>query len=330
MPKKTWLVAATIFSGVALLSVSCLHNSTIESGNRGQSDVYISGSSTVEPISVRVAELLEDSGSKVSVTIDGPGTGDGFKLFCSGATDISDASRQIKDSEAKTCQENGIEWIELQVAIDGMAVITSTNNNTVDCLSFEQLYALIGPEARGNNRWSDANSLLAEMGADGNLPDVALKVFGPGEESGTFDSFVELVIEDIAEDRRQLVNTRPDYTASADDNIIIRGIQDANNSLGWIGFAFAKNASNIRLLSVNNGGGCVAPTSENIATGDYPISRPLFIYVNKAEVASNPAIAEYIDFYLTDEGLRTAVIDSGYVELDSATKNAILQAWKNR
>lgn len=323
MSKIIWIPSIIIFSTLTLLGTSCsLFNSA-------EGEVIISGSSTVEPISVRVAELLEDTSSKIAVTIDGPGTGDGFKLFCENKTDISNASRQIKESEAETCRGNGVNWIELQVAIDGMAIITSQDNDEIDCLSFEQLYALTGPESRGFTNWSDSNSLLEELGAAA-LPDIGLKITGPGEESGTFDSYVELVLEDIADERGEEATTRADYQASGDDTVIIREIQNNRTSLGWIGFSYAQNATGIKLLDISSGGECVSPTPETIATGTYPISRPLFIYVNTDEALENPAINEYIDFYVSDMGLKTAVADTGYVELDTDTKNAIRQAWKNR
>lgn len=288
--------------------------------------VNISGSSTVEPISVRVAELFSDIASNVNVNVDGPGTGDGFKLFCSGETDISDASRQIKDSEAEDCAANGVSWVELRVGIDGIAVMTNADNDLVDCVNFEDLYALIGPESQSFGSWSDASALAAQLGSASNLPDAGLDIYGPGEESGTFDSFVELVIEDIADGRGQDVTTRPDYSANADDNLILQGIQSDDASLGWVGFAHAANASNVKLLEIDGGNGCVAATPDTIASGSYPISRSLYIYVNRDRAAQNPAIGAYVDHYMS-VGLDQAVSEVGYVELTEAAKEETRNAW---
>ena len=282
-------------------------------------NVTISGSSTVEPISIRVAELFEDVAPDVSVTVDGPGTGDGFKLFCEGETDISDASRQIKDTEKTSCFENGVNNIvELKVGVDGIAVMTSAANTAVECLSFEQLFALIGPAGEGTKTWGEASP---------GLPDTPLDVFGPGEESGTFDSFLEIVFEDLAEEQGLEATTRTDYSPSGDDNVILQGIQSSDTSLGWTGFAFAVNAQNVRLIPVDGGdGNCVEPTPDSIASNEYPISRDLWIYVNADKAAANPAVTAYIDFYVT-EGLKQAVGEVGYVPLTDAAQAETQGRW---
>ncbi|MDP2350802.1 MAG: substrate-binding domain-containing protein, partial [Chloroflexota bacterium] len=200
-----------------------------------EGSIVVSGSSTVEPISTGVAEAFAAMNPKFTYTIEGPGTGDGFKKFCAGETDISDASRKIKDEEAKACADAGIEYVEIKVAIDGMSVLTSVNNTAVSCLSFADLYALVGPESTGFGKWSDGAAIAKELGSNTVLPDAELKITGPGEESGTFDSFVELAIQKIAEARgHKGETTRPDYTASANDNAIIEGISGSDTSLGWV------------------------------------------------------------------------------------------------
>ena len=245
----------------------------------------ISGSSTVEPITSLVAEDFQALNPDVEYTVDGPGTGDGFALFCNGETDISDASRKIKDEEAAACEAKGIHYVELKIGIDGISVITSPANDTVSCLSFLDLYALLGPESQNFAKWSDANPLAGELASlDGfgdshaPYPDAALEVTAPGEESGTYDTFVEFAIAKIATAREKDAVTRPDYTASGDDNVIIAGIAGADDSLGWVGYAFAdENKDTVKLLEVDGGKGCVAPTPETIASNDYPMSRPLLI-----------------------------------------------------
>ncbi len=298
-------------------------------------EIVVSGSSTVEPITSIVAEDFAAANPDVTYTVDGPGTGDGFVQFCEGETDISDASRAIKDEEAAACEANGIEYVELQVAIDGLSIITSPDNADVTCLSFGDLYALLGPESQGFEQWSDADALSAEIGDEfGALhapyPEAALDVTAPGEESGTFDSFVELVIADIAEARSQDATTRPDYQTSADDNVIIENIGGAPASLGWVGFAFADESSDaIKSLEVDGGDGCVAPTPETIASGEYPIARPLFIYVNVDEAASRPELAAFVDYYLSDEGM-AAVTEADYISLDAEALDATRSAWEGR
>jgi len=301
-------------------------DSTSSSGDAAGSsdvsgDVFISGSSTVEPVSVRVAELFEDVAPDVFVDVEGPGTGDGFKKFCDGETDISDASRAIKDSEAETCAANGIEFTEILVGIDGIGVMTSENNSAIDCVDFGDLYGLVGPESDNVNSWADANAIT---GSD--LPDAPLDIFGPGEESGTYDSFIEIVIEHLAEERGQAVATRSTYSPSGDDNVILSGIQSSDTTLGWVGFAFANNASGVKLLEVDGGDGCVAATADTIASNEYPISRNLYIYVNNGNAAENPALQAYVDFYVT-EGLDSAVAEVGYVELTDAAKAEVRSAW---
>ncbi|MBW3646028.1 MAG: PstS family phosphate ABC transporter substrate-binding protein [Actinobacteria bacterium] len=298
-------------------------------GDGTQGDISISGSSTVEPISIRVAELFADVEPGVNVDVDGPGTGDGFELFCRGDTDISDASRPIKPGEVEACEAAGIEFVELKVGIDGLAVLTNPANDAVECLSFEDLYALVGPESQGFRNWSDAQSLAQELGSDTEFPDAPLNITAPGEESGTYDSFVEIALEDIADERGQEAVTRPDYSAQADDNQIIAGITGTDSSFGWVGYAFAaENEGSVKTLEVDGGDGCVAPTDETIADGSYPLSRPLFIYVNLAQAEANPAIPAFVDFYLGD-GIE-AVTDVGYVALEDEELQESIDAWEAR
>ena len=296
--------------------------------------ITVSGSSTVEPISTGVAELLKESNPDFNYTIEGPGTGDGFKRFCAGEVDIADASRKIKpEGEADVCAAAGIEYVELQIAYDGITVMTSPENTAIECLSFADLYALIGPESTGFENWSDAQALATELGSTVTYPEASLDITGPGEESGTFDSFVELVLAGIGGDRGQEDPTRPDYVASANDNAIIEGITTSASSLGWVGFAFAEeNADVIKELTVSKepGGDCVAPTAETIADGSYPISRSLYIYVDKAKAAANPAVAAFVDFYLTDGTISTVLETVPYVNLPADVLAETRSAWEAR
>ncbi|MGH9273823.1 MAG: substrate-binding domain-containing protein [Acidimicrobiales bacterium] len=302
-----------------------------------EGELTVSGSSTVEPISAAVGEKLLDC-SGIEAVVDGPGTGDGFVLFCDGETDISDASRPIKDEEAQACADAGVEFIELKVAFDGISVLTNPANDSVECLSFEDLYALVGPESEGVNNWSAAAALASELGSTTELPDADLVVTAPGAESGTYDSFLEIAFKKIAEARveggkiteEQIPTARPDYASQADDTAIIAAMEASDTPLGWVGFAFAEEAGDqVKELAVSSepGGACVAPSAETIADGTYPLSRGLYIYVNAAAAADNPAVAGYVDYYLSDEGI-ASVAEVGYVDLPADQLDASRATWE--
>lgn len=327
---------AAAIGAVALLAAACGGGGAgAEDGLTGS--VVVSGSSTVEPISVAVAEKFVAANPEVAIDVTGPGTGDGFELFCNGETDISNASRAIDtEEEVPVCEENGIEFIELKVAIDGLSVITSPENDQVDCLDFKDLYALLGVESEGFEQWSDANELGEELGA-GNVPypDVPLEVTAPGEESGTYDSFVEIVLEGIAVDERGQPEdgpfVRPDYQASANDSVIIDGISGSPTSLGWVGYAFyVQNPDAVKAVAIadGEGGECVEPTPETISSGDYPIARDLFIYVNTAKLEDSEALRAYVDLYLSDEGI-ASVNEVGYVDLAEEDLAATREVWES-
>ncbi len=295
-------------------------------------EVFVTGSSTVEPISVLVGELADElTNGALAVTVEGPGTGDGFAKFCSGEADVADASRKIKDEEAALCADAGIEFIELEVAIDGLTVATSPANEAVTCLDFPALYALIGPEAEGFSNWTDAQALAIELGStSAAFPDADLVITGPGPESGTYDSFIEIAFKKIAEGRgTDPKAARNDYTQSPNDNIIVEGIEGSDSSLGWVGFAFyAAEQDRMKAIEIDKGkgDGCVAPTVETIADGSYPLSRSLFIYVNKGNLADNPAIGAYVDLYLSDEGIASAA-EAGYVDIPAERFEASRTTW---
>ena len=298
--------------------------------------VFASGSSTVEPITLIVAEQLHERDATFGYQVEGPGTGDGFALFCNGETDLNNASRPIQPGEIETCDANGVEFVELLVAYDGLTVITSAENDAVDCLSFLDLYALLGPESQGVRTWPAADALASELAAElgtafgasgAPYPTGDLVVTAPGEESGTFDTFVEIVIAPIADERGTDHTTRPDYVASPNDNVILEGIAGTVTSLGWVGMAFAEESAGfVRQLEIDGGGGCVAPTDEAVADGSYPIARPLFVYVNLDRAARSAALRGFVDFYLSDTGLGSAD-EVGYVELTDAQADATRQAW---
>ena len=298
--------------------------------------INVSGSSTVEPISTGVAEAFAAANPDFKFTVKGPGTGDGFKVFCKGETDISDASRKIKDEEAAACKAAGVEYTELAIAYDGMTVMTNPANTAVTCLSFADLYALIGPESQGFKKWSDAQALTKELGSNTTFPDADLSITGPGEESGTYDSFVELALDKIADPRGKIdpatkhTTTRPDYQASANDNTIIEGITGSPASLGWVGFAFAEeNKDKVTEIQVakDPNGTCVAPSADTIADASYPLSRTLYIYVNKAKAAENAAVSAYVDYYLAEGTISTALETVPYVNLPADKLSESRSTW---
>jgi phosphate transport system substrate-binding protein len=306
-------------------------------------EIFVSGSSTVEPISIAAGNAFGDMAPGVALTVEGPGTGDGFAKFCAGETDISDASRPINEEEQATCADAGIEFIELKVGIDGLSVITSADDTEIECLSFVDLYALLGPDAVGINNWSDASAnadeyaaTVTDLGAVHTpYPDAELTVTAPGEESGTFDSFVELVIAEVGDVLGvEDANVRVDYTASPNDNVIIEGVAANPTSLGWVGFAYVEeNLDVVKPLQVDGGGGCVEPSPEMIASGEYPIARDLFIYVNAAKAAENPALSAFVDYYV-NEGI-TSLLGTGdgqvpYVPLSAEDVAATQAAWAAR
>jgi phosphate transport system substrate-binding protein len=297
-----------------------------------EGEVSISGSSTVQPISQLVAEMFNETNPGVAVAVDGPGTGDGFQLFCAGETDISDASRPISEEEVQLCADGGVEYVELKVAIDGLSILTSPANSAVTCLSYADLYALTGPESEGVDTWNGAQALATELGSTTTLPSAPLEISGPGEESGTYDYYVEQIVEEWNEERGQEAQTRKDYNSSPNDNVIIQGIEGSDTSLGWVGYAFAVEAGDaVKLLEVSAPDGeCVAPTPETIASNDYPLSRDLYIYVNKAKAAENPALVAYVDYYLADGTVAAVNEEVGYVDLAPEVLAEQRTAWEGR
>ena len=331
------LAIAAGVTAMATVTAACGSSSSSSSGgSAGAGDlsgsVSVSGSSTVQPISQLVAETFSGNNPNVQISVDGPGTGDGFVLFCEGKTDVNDASRQIEPEEAKACKKNGVNYTELEIGLDGITVMTNPNDTAVTCLNKGDLYSLFGPQSEGFSSWADANALAQQVGGTGNFPDAPLTITAPGEESGTYDSFISLAgIEDtalaqgVAAD--QAASLRPDYQSSSNDNIIIQGIEGSDTSLGFVGFAYAdQQGGSVTKLQIDGGSGCVEPSQETISDGSYPLSRSLYIYVNTDEAASNPSLKAYVDYYLSDEGI-ASVGAADYVDLPADRIAATRQTW---
>ena len=267
--------------------------------------VEIDGSSTVYPVSEAVAEEFNELYPKVRVNVGVSGTGGGFKRFTAGETDISDASRHIKNpQETSAAEANGIEYVELRIGTDGLSVVVSPDNDFVECLTIDELKKIWEPGSSINN-WSQVRV---------GFPDQKMRLYGPDTDSGTFDYFTEEVMGEA-----QL--SRPDYTASADDNVLIQGVSGDRGSLGYFGYAYYRESKDkLNLVAVDSGAGCVAPSETTIPSGEYsPLSRPLFIYVNLGSMARTEVKA-FVDFYMEHGPALTEEV--GYISSDETVYSA--------
>ena len=326
MRSSTRLGAATISTAVLAAAVA---GSALAQDVEGTVDIH--GSSTVAPISLAVSEAFSELNPGFGYFVGEEGTGDGFaQYFCVDNADISDASRQIKEEEAALCAESGVAFAELKIGYDGLAVITSPQN-PVECLNKYDLWAIFGPESNDIKTWQDAGAFAAEMGSTTVFPEGDIAITAPGTESGTYDSFVELALGRVAEERGVEAGTRdpvpPTYVGAANDLVIIQGVSQFPTSIGFVGLAYAENAGDaVKILQVDEGEGCVAASPSAVADGTYSLSRPLFIYPALNRLATNPAIAPFVDFYLSDEGM-AKVSEVGYVQLPADEIETTRAAW---
>jgi phosphate transport system substrate-binding protein len=280
-----------------------------ETGGGGDAEalsgrIEADGSSTVAPLSTAAAELFREEQPGVNVTVGTSGTGGGFERFCNGETDISDASRPIKpDEEAPICEQNGIEHIELQVAVDALTVVVNSENDWVDCLTTDQLKAIWEPGSKIEN-WRDVPG--------GDYPDQPMPLAGPGTDSGTFDYFTDEVNGEEGA-------SRSDYTASEDDNTIVQAVAGEKGALGYFGFTYyEENQDTLKALQIDSGNGCVEPSAETAQAGEYtPLARPLFIYV-KNESLERPEVEAFLRFYL--ENLDQVAEAARYIALTEEQK----------
>ena len=275
-------------------------------------EVIIDGSSTVTPIMIAVADEFSRSNPESRVTVGTSGSGGGFKKFVVGETDISMASRPIKTSEADLAKENGIEFIEIPVAYDGLTVVINKDNDWATDLTVEEL----------NMIWDDGSSVSKWSQVRSSFPDEDIKLYGPGTDSGTFDYFTEVINGDGG-------RSRADYQASEDDNVLVQGVAGDKGALGYFGFVYyEENKDKLNAVKVNGGDGSVGPSIETISNGTYaPLSRPLFIYVNKANLATNDTLKAVVDYLLGDGAW--LVGDVGYVGMPEATQNKVIDHFNN-
>ncbi|OCR00595.1 protein sphX [Oscillatoriales cyanobacterium USR001] len=251
---------------------------------QGQRTIKIDGSSTVYPITEAVAEEFQKANKGIQVTVGQSGTGGGFKKFCRGETDISDASRPISKTEMQSCAEQGIKYIELPIAYDALTVVVNSQNNWAKSLTVAELKKMWEPGAQGKvNNWSQIRT---------GFPNAPLKLFGPGTASGTFDYFTEAIVG-------KAKSSRGDYTASEDDNVLVQGVSRDKNALGYFGYAYYEaNKDKLKAVGIDKGKGAVLPSPQAVQNGTYnPLSRPLFIYIS-AKSADKPEVKQFVEFYL--------------------------------
>lgn len=305
--KKLAVVTALLLSTAASMPVALAANL-----------VKVDGSSTVFPITEAVAEEFQKAEKgKTMVTVGISGTGGGFKKFCRGETDISDASRPIKDSEKKLCAENGIQYIELPAALDALTVVINPKNDWVDHLTVEELKMMWEPAAQGKiSSWKQVRS---------SFPDVPLVLFGAGTDSGTYDYFVEAIVEGKS--------SRGDFTASEDDNVLVQGVAGNKNALGFFGLAYyEENKGKLKAAPISwKGGKPVSPSVENAKNASYqPLSRPIFIYVNKKSADEKKHVTRFVEFYMSKKHAAPLVKEVGYVPLPDKAYDAALKKFKKR
>ncbi len=282
---KRSAIRTALVPGVAALALTlaACGGGDAGAGSGASGSVSVDGSSTVFPMSDAAAELLNEEAPGIEVAVAASGTGGGFEKFCVGTTDISDASRPIEEDEVAVCEENGVEFVELQVATDALTMVVNPDLG-VDCLTVDQVKKLWGPDAKATN-WNEI---------DPSFPDQEIALFGPGTDSGTYDYMANDVVESETE------NTRTDYEASEDDNVLVQGVANTPGATSYFGYTyFEENADSLKALSIDDGNGCVEPSAETAQAGEYtPLARPLFIYVNKDKYTENDAVAAYVDFYV--------------------------------
>jgi phosphate transport system substrate-binding protein len=310
------LVVAGLILALSLVLVGCGGGASGQQngGEPVSGEIRIEGSSTVQPITQAAAELFREENPEARISVGGSGTSDGFEAFCQGDTQISDASRPIDVAEeVPVCEENGVEFIEIPVAYDGISVVVNPQNDWVSDITSEELKTMWEPSAEGKiTRWSQVSS---------QWPDSELNLYGPGTESGTYEFFNEVIVQNEEE-----VN-RSDYEASEDDNVLVQGVAGDQNALGYFGYSYyVNNKDKLKVLAVDG----VEPTTNSIRSGEYLLSRPLFIYVNKEALKNNEAVKPFMDFYLAEPNLDRIVEAARYVTLPSSLAQEARAQYEDR
>lgn len=277
--------------------------------------ITIDGSDTVLPLTKAMAEAFRASNPGAQFAIEFSGTGGGFKKFCAGQLDIADASRPINSAESQQCKAHNIEYIEVPIAFDSLTVVVNAKNNFVDCLTVKELKAVWEPAAEGNvTQWNQIRA---------SFPAQPLALFGPGRASGTFDYFTLAIVGTESDSRN-------DYTKSEDYKVVERGVAAEPNALGYFPYPYYEaNKEQVKAVAVDNGHGCILPSAQTVADGTYqPLSRPLFLYVNRA-AASRPEVDAFTDFYLSPDST-SYVTKVGYVPLPTRALLAQIARFQKR
>jgi phosphate transport system substrate-binding protein len=299
MPRFNFKVAAVVIPA-ALLLAACGGTNTDADGAASapaasSSEIRIDGSSTVAPLSAAAGELFKAENPDINVSVGTSGTGGGFKKFCAGETDFSNASRPIKDEEAAECAAAGIEFTELIVANDALTIVVNKENDWATCLTVEELNKMWAPEAEGTiTNWSQIRA---------GFPDVPLDLYGAGTDSGTFDYFTKAINGEEGA-------SRTDYNPTEDDNVTVQGVEGSQGALGYFGLSYyEQNMDKLKALEIDGGAGCVGPSIETAQGGTYtPLSRPLFVYVSNAAAARAEVLA-FAEFYVAnDEAITTKAL----------------------
>ncbi|MCX5527292.1 PstS family phosphate ABC transporter substrate-binding protein [Streptomyces bobili] len=274
-------------------------------GDKLAGTIKVDGSSTVAPLSTAAAQLFQAENAGVKVTVGTSGTGGGFEKFCAGETDISDASRPIKDEEKAACEKKGIKYEEFQVANDGLSVVVSKDNDWADCLTVEQLKKIWEPGSKVNN-WNQVDS---------KFPNQKLELFGAGTDSGTFDYFTDAINGEEGA-------SRTDYSPSEDDNVTVQGVSGSKGGMGYFGLSYyEENQDKLKVLKIDGGDGCVAPDTKTAQDGTYkPLSRPLFIYP-KASSLDKAEVEAFVEFYV--ENNESIAEKSQFVPLNSTQETEL-------
>ena len=286
MRRSRWYAIVAAVVAIAMFGAACGGDTTDTSSSGSPStlsgDVRIDGSSTVGPLSEAAAESFQGENPDVRVTVGISGTGGGFEKFIAGETDINDASRMIKDEESQAAAAAGIEYGELTVAMDGLAVVVNPENDWADSLTVEQLNKIWGADSEIDN-WNQV---------DPSFPDVPLELFGPGTDSGTFDYFTDVINGEEGV-------SRTDYLATEDDNVAVQGVAGSKGGMAYFGLSYyEQNQDKVKVVAIDGGSGPVTPSMETVQSGEYtPLSRPLFIYVKKSSL-ERPEVKAFMQFYL--------------------------------
>ncbi|MDR9404412.1 MAG: PstS family phosphate ABC transporter substrate-binding protein [Halothece sp. Uz-M2-17] len=307
--------SVTVFLGILTLASACSSpNPNNSDPDTRQTIIEIDGSSTVYPITNEIAQEYQlISANQPEIRVNVSGTGGGFRRFCAGETDINDASRPITTEEMATCEDNGVEYIELPIAYDALTVVVHPDNDWIDEITTEDL-AKIWQPSNDVTQWNEVNS---------QWPRRPLNLYGPGADSGTFDYFTEAIIGESGASRQ-------DYIDSEDDTLIVRGVSEDSYALGYFGYSYyEENQKELKALSIDNGSGAVMPSRETVRSGEYqPLSRPLLIYVNAESLENKPELNNFLEYYLTQG--RPSVKVVGSIPLPDEIYNLALKRMENK